>query len=130
MHTGGRDERHLVGRDHVLGAHLGRLAADGAGDLVDRALDRETGARPADAAIGTERRLVGRHRHIAGAVVLQRIGAGQGARRHIGFLIGPLRPQPIGAGIDDDLGLDAEDAALPVGIGGDLGVMIARMRRG
>src|SRR5437764_1169852 len=87
-----RGERHLLGPYHVFHAHLGRVAPDGARDLVDRALDREAGARPSDPAIGAERRLVGRDRIGAGAVVRDRVGAGQGAAGHVGFLVRPLRP--------------------------------------
>ena len=119
-----------VGRDHVLDAHLDRIAADRARDLVDRALDREAGAGAADAAIGAERRLVGRDRVGLHAVVADVVGPGQVARRHVGLLERTVRPHPIGAGIDDDLGVDAEDAPAPVGIGGDPVVVVAGMGGG
>jgi len=44
--------RHLVGRDHVAAAHLGRSETEAARHQVDRALHREGGFRTAGAAIG------------------------------------------------------------------------------
>ncbi len=129
-HAGDRGVRHLVGPDHVLDAHFDRIAAHRMGNLVDRPLDREAGAGAADAAIRTERRLVGGDSIGAGAVVRDRVGARQAARRHVGFLIRALRPQAVGAGIDGDLAIDAEDVAVPVGIGGDAVMMIAGMGGG
>ncbi len=59
-----------------------------------------------------------------------RIGAWQGTRRHVGFLIGALRPQTIGAGINGDLAIDAEDLALPIGVGRHPIMMIASVSAG
>ncbi len=129
-HAADRRERHLLGAHQVEEPHLVRLAPDRPGDLVDQPLDHKARPRTADPAIGAERRLVRRHRIVLRAVVRDRVRPRQGARHHPGFVIGPLRPQPVGAGIDDDLGVDPENAALPVGVGGDLVVMVAGMRRG
>src|SRR5207248_396766 len=129
-HAGDGGERHLFRADHVFDTHLGRVAADGARHLVDRAFDRKAGAGPPDTAIRAERRLVGRDRVGAGAVVRDRVRAGQGAPGHIGFLVWTLRPESVRAGIDDDLAIDPEHLALAVGIGGDLVMMVAGMSAG
>ena len=99
-------------------------------NLVDRSLDRKARAGPADPAIGPEPRLVGRDGEGPRPVIRDRIGSRQAPRRHVGLLIGPLRPQPIGSGIDDDLRVDPEDFSPPVGIGGEPVMMVAGMRRG
>ena len=59
-----------------------------------------------------------------------RVGAGEGPRHHPGLAIGPLRPQSIGAGIDGDLGIDAENAAGAIGVSRELVVVVAGMGRG
>ena len=130
MHPGDRGVRHLFGPDHVFGAHLDRVAPDRARDLVNGPLDRKASAGAADPAIGTERRLVGRHGVGPRPIIRDRVRPRQAARRHVGFLVGPLRPHPIGAGIDDDVRLDAEHLALSVGIGGDPVMVVAGMRGG
>ena len=89
----------------------------------------EAGAGPYPT-IGTERRLIRRNRMGAGSVMWDRIGAWQGTRRHVGFLVGTLRPQTIGSGINGDLAIDAEDLALPVGIGRYPIMMIAGVSAG
>ena len=94
------------------------------------ALDREAGTRTADAAVRADRRLVGRDGPGARAKMRDRIGAREATRRHVGFLIGTLRPHAIGAGIDGDLAIDAEDVTLPIGIRRDPVMMVARMRAG
>jgi hypothetical protein len=122
---GDRQVRHVLRAHHVEPADLLRLAAERVRQFVDRALDRKARPRPSDAAIGAHRRLVGRDREVARAIVGDRVGAGQVACRHRGFLIGALRPHAVGAGIDDDLRVDAEDAAVAVGMSGDACAVVA-----
>ena len=83
-HAADRGERHLLRPHHVQRPHLDRVAADRAGDLVDRALDRKARPRPADAAIGAERRLVGRDRR----------GAAPGSSRSCTARAGCAPPSP------------------------------------
>ena len=129
-HAADRRERHLLAAHQVEEPNLIGLMPDRAGGLIDQPFDDKARARAADPAIGAERRLVRRHRIVLRAVVRDRVWPRQRARHHAGFMVGPLRPQPVGSGIDDDLGVDAEDAALPVGVGGDFVMMVAGVRRG
>ncbi len=70
--------------------------------------------RPADAAIGAGRRLRGRHRLHAAAIVRDAIGPGQ--ETHNLHRLERRRPRidRIGADIADDVGAQAEDAAVVV----------------
>ena len=102
--------RALLGR--VLEAQLDRVHADLAGDLVDHALDRELGDRPARRAIGRDLRPV-RHHVVADDLdvlqVVGRVGA-HAARLH--------RRAGKGAGLVLELGFRGDDA--PVLLGADL----------
>jgi hypothetical protein len=129
-HPRDRNVRHRVAWDHVFDAHFDRLAADGTRHLINRPFHREAGAGPADAAIRPKWCLIGSDGDETGAVIRKAVRAGQAARRHVGLLVRALRPQPIGAGIDDNLRLDAEELAAPVGVGGQLVVLVAGMCRG
>ncbi len=128
-HAADRRERHLFGAHQIEEPHVVGLMPGRPGDLVDQPLDHKARPRTADPAIRAERRLVRRHRMVFRAVVRDRVRPRQRARHHPGFMIRPLRPQPVSAGIDGDLGVNAEDMALPVGVGRDLVVVIAGMRR-
>src|SRR4029077_5741907 len=76
------------------------------------------------------RRLVGRDRVGAGAVMRDRIGARQAARRHVSFLIWPLWPQAVSAGIAGAFEIDAENMAEPISVSRDPIVMLAGMGAG
>ena len=116
---------HLRCLHQILGPHIGRVAAHGAGNRIDGQLDGEAHAGPRHAAIGREGRLVGRHRICPRPIGPEIIGAGQitaGLRR---LQTGRERPDRIGANIDIDLRIQPQQPATLVGIGGDLVVMLA-----
>ena len=126
----GRHERHLRRSYEIAAAHLERIKSDGTRHLVDRPLDRETGAGPRHAAIGAHRRLVGRDRVGRELDVFHPIGARQAARGHTRLHEGACRPQRIGAGIDVDVAGETQQPSLAVGEHFELVEVVARMDGG
>ena len=129
-HAGGGAIRQFGRGDDVLPPQVERLAAELAGDLVDQPLDGEARARPRDAAVGTHRRLVGGDRIGLQAEMADAIRPGEIARRHARFHERARRPQRIGAGVDVDVALDAEQRAVPVGGDRQVVEVVAGVNRG
>ncbi len=116
--------RHLVRPDHVAPAHFGRLQPQMARDEVDRALHRERRFRPAGAAIGRVRHLVGDDDPARGRQILDFIRAGQMDRG----VVGDTRPDRVpGAAIDDILVADRQNPAVIVKPDLDIVPLVARM---
>ena len=120
--------RHAVGQlgpaQHVDAAHLDRIAAEPAGDRLDRALHD-----PAHHAHGRPHRavaaLVGQHGLYVGGVVGDAVGAADDQGHHAGHVVRGI--EAIGAEVLDDLQLEGEDAPLGVDGGARAHRVLARM---
>jgi hypothetical protein len=123
-------ERHLLRPHQVAQPHLMGLEASRPRHGIHRQLDREAHARSRDATVGQDRALVGRDRRGAAAVRAEIVRPRQQARNHAGLERGRSRIDRIGAGIDPRFALDAEEAAVGIGIRGDQIMVLAAVRVG
>ena len=118
------------GRTRFCQPHLVRLDAGLARDRVEHELEREAHAGARDAAIGQDRAFVGGDRERAAAIGREIVRAGQDARDLRRFEAGGERVGRIGAGIDRGFAIDAAQAAVAVGIGGDAVMVLAAIGAG
>ena len=126
--------RHVVVRHRrrgheILAPHLHGLAPDRARDGIHGELDREAHAGAGHAAIGREGRLVGRDRVGLAAIAVEVVGPRQVAAGLGRLEAGREGPHRIGADVDGDLGVERQEPAAPVGIGGHVVMMLARVGR-
>ncbi len=106
------------------------LAADRVRDRVDHAFHREAHAGARDATERHDRRLVGAHRPGAVAERREVVGARQDAADLRRLQAGRERVDRVGAGVDRGLGVERQQLAVLVGVGGQLVVVLARVGGG
>ena len=102
----------LLRRDEIAQADVLRVDAEPRRRHVDQPLHDEGRDRPADAAIGAGRRLRGRDRVHAAAIMLDPVGAGQEAHHLHRFERGGPRIDRIGADIADHVGAERQHPAV------------------
>ena len=122
--------RHGICGDEILAPHLPGLAADHAGDGVDRKLHGEADAGARHATIRHNGRFVGRYRRGSGAVGVEGIRPGQMSAGHRRLEARREWPHRIGPGIDNDVGLEPENFAARIGMGGDDVAVLAAIGAG
>ena len=103
----------LLRRDEIAQAHVLRVDAEPRRRHVDQPFHDEGRDRAADAAIGTGRRLGGRDRARAAAIVLNAVGAGQEAHDLHRFEAGGPRIDRVGADVADNVGAAARVSGRP-----------------
>ena len=118
-------ERHRRRRHQVAQAHFVRFQSGLARDGVKRHFQREAHARPRDAAIRQDRRLVGRRGEGAAAIRLHHIRPRQDRRHLRRFQTRRERIGRIRAGIDHRLGIDADQRAVRFGVQRDIVVVLS-----
>ncbi len=123
-------ERHLLRPHQAAHAQLRRLDAEVARERVERQLQREADAGARDAAVRQDRRLVGRDRIGAAAIMREVVEAGQDAADLSGLETGRERIGGIGSGIDRRLAVEPEQAAVAIGIGGEAVMVLAAVGAG
>ena len=123
-------ERHLLRPHQAAHAQLRGLDAEVARERVERHLEREADAGARDAAIGQDRRLVGRDRIGAAAIMRKIVEARKDAADLPGLEAGRERIGGIGAGIDRRLAVEPEEAAVVVGVSGQPVMVLAAVGAG
>ncbi|CPO73642.1 Uncharacterised protein [Bordetella pertussis] len=122
------DVRHLLGLHQVLQAHFPRLAAHFARHGVHRQLDGE--AHAGTPAIWHEAGFVGSHAARLAAVAAKAIGPGQVADRLVRLEPDGEGPHRIGAAVYRDPGVQRQQLAALVRIGGHFVMVLARIGAG
>ena len=118
-------ERHLLGLDEAGKAQCGRFGPGFAGQRIECHFECEAHAGARNATIRQDRRLVGRHRIGAAAIVREIIQARQDAADLSRFQASRKRISGVGAGIDSCFAIERQQAAISVGIGREKVVMFA-----
>ena len=118
-------ERHLLRADEILQAELDGVHLECTRNGVEQHLQREAHSGTCHAAIGEDRRLVGRHRPSSAPVHFEDVGTGQDARDLRRLEARRERIGGVRAGIDMRLAVDGEQSTVVRGVAGDDVVMLA-----
>ena len=125
--AGRADVREGAGRDEVAEADLVDLDLEPQRRFLQQPLHREHHLGARDAPVGRHRRLVGRHRAGAAAVVLHAIRPEHLGRRHQRLDAARERVCGVGADVGHDVGVDGEHGAVGVEAGAHVEALLVTL---